>query len=142
MVVPIAGINNFTFDPLDPRLLLTELVWIAIAAALLGAAYKAKTEWVRASLAGLGLSILGIRLLAVLPSWWLYFADSHLGWGGQGCAKIDLQCIKQALKDTAVVIENGAVLGAFVVGFAIWQKKFPKQLAPGEPKPETTGGYK
>jgi hypothetical protein len=34
------------------------------------------------------------------------------------------------------------VLGAFVVGFLIWQKKFPKQLAPGETKPEATGGYK
>ena len=34
------------------------------------------------------------------------------------------------------------VLGGFVVGFLIWQKKFPKQLAPGEAKPEATGGYK
>lgn len=133
---------NVTFDPLDPKLLLFELVWLAIAAALMMGAYRAKTEWVRASLAAFGLAILGIRLLAVLPSWWLYFSDSHLHWGGQGCAQIDLQCIKQAVKDTAVVVENAVVLGAFVVGFIIYQRKFPKQLAPGEAKPEATGGYK
>jgi hypothetical protein len=41
-----------------------------------------------------------------------------------------------------VVVENAVGLGAFVVGFLIWQKKFPKQLASGEPKREMTGGYK
>jgi hypothetical protein len=133
---------NFTFDPLDPKLLLFELIWFAVAGALLLGAYKSKNGWTRASLAALGLAILGIRLLAVLPSWWLYFADGHMKWGGQGCTKIDFQCIKQAMKDTVVVIENAVVLGGFVVGFLIWQKKFPKQLAPGEAKPEATGGYK
>jgi len=133
---------NFTFDPLDPVLLVFELIWFAVAAVLFAVAYKTKSQWLKASLAGMALAILGIRLLAVLPSWWLYFADGRMKWGGQGCAKIDLQCIKQAAKDTVVVIENAAVLGGFVVGFMIWQRKFPKQLAPGESKPEATGGYK
>ena len=132
---------NITWDPLDPILLLFEPLWLGLGAALLFVSGKVKSEWVRASLAGLGLSILGIRLLAILPSWWLYFADGSLGWGGQGCVEIDLQCLKQAAKDTVVVIENAVVLGAFVVGFIMWQKKHPKQLAPGESKPEG-GGYK
>jgi hypothetical protein len=131
-----------TFDPLDPVLLLFEGVYFLICAALFAAAYKARSEWVRASLAGLALSILAIRVLAVLPSWWLYFADARLDWGGQGCIAIDAQCIKQAIKDTVVVVENAVVLGAFVVGFIMWQKKFPKHLAAGESKPEATGGYK
>ncbi len=131
-----------TFDPLDPILLLFEGAYILISAVLFAVAYKAKSEWVRASLAGLALSILGIRLLAVLPSWWLYFAETKLDWGGQGCVEFDLQCGKQALKDTVVVIQNAVVLGAFVVAFIIWQRKFPKDLAPGEAKPEATGGYK
>jgi hypothetical protein len=135
-------LGNITFDPLDPKLLIFEVVWFVVAAALLGAAFRSKNGWTRASLATLGLSILGIRLLAVLPSWWLYFADGRLKWGGQGCTAIDLQCIKQAIKDTAVVIENAVMLGAFVLGFILYQKKFPKQLAAGEPKLEATGGYK
>jgi hypothetical protein len=131
-----------TFDPLDPVLLLFEGIYIVVAIGLLAAAFKAKSEWAKAGLAGLGLSIIALRSLAVWPSWWLYFADARLKWGGQGCVALDLQCVKQAIKDTAVVVENAVVLGAFVVGFIVWQKRFPKQLAPGEAKPEATGGYK
>jgi hypothetical protein len=132
---------NLTWDPLDPVLLLFEPIWLGIAVGLMLFSGRVKSEWVRASLAGLGLSILGMRLLAILPSWWLYFADGALGWGGQGCVELDLSCLKQAAKDTVVVVQNAVVLGAFVVGFIIWQKKHPKQLAPGESKPEG-GGYK
>jgi len=139
----LIAITDLTYpDTANPVLLLYEVLYIGIAIALLLAASRVKSEWVKASLAAFGLAILGLRLLAVIPSWWLYFSDSHLHWGGQGCTAIDAQCIKQAVKDTAVVIENGIVLGGFVVGFLIWQKKFPKQLAPGESKPEATGGYK
>ena len=139
---------NFTFDPLDMRLLLIHGIWFVLAAVLFGAAYKSQSGWVKASLGGFALAIVGIELLAVLPSWWLYFADAKLHWGGQGCSAINpgtpdgLQCIKQAVKDTVVVIENAAILGAFVVGFMMWQRKFPKQLAPGEAKGESTGGYR
>lgn len=137
------AITDLTFpDTANPALLLFEALYIGVAIALLLASYKVKSEWVKATLAAFGLAILGLRLLAVIPSWWLYFSDSHMKWGGQGCTAIDASCLKQAAKDTIVVIENAVVLGGFVVGFLIWQKKFPKQLAPGEAKPEATGGYK
>ena len=137
------AITDLTYpDTSNPVLLLFEVLYIGIGIALLLASSRVKSEWVKASLAGFGLAIIGLRLLAVIPSWWLYFSDGHLHWGGQGCSAIDAGCIKQAVKDTAVVIENAVVLGGFVVGFLIWQKKFPKQLAPGESKPEATGGYK
>lgn len=133
---------NITFDPLDPILLVFEAVWILISIALILVSGRVKSGWVKASLAGLGLSILGWRTLAILPSWWLYFADGTLGWGGQGCVELDVSCLKQAAKDTVVVIQNAVVLGGFVAGFIIWQKKNPKQLAPGEEKSDATGGYK
>jgi len=139
----LIAITDLTFpDTSNPVMLLFEVIWLGIGIALLLASSRVKSEWVRATLAAFGLAIIGLRLLAVVPSWWLYFSDAHLHWGGQGCSAIDAACIKQAVKDTAVVIENAVVLGGFVVGFLIWQKKFPKQLAPGESKPEATGGYK
>lgn len=133
---------DFTFDPLDPKLLLIHSIWYLIAAGLLVGAFRSKGEWLKASLGAMGLAILGIQTLAVLPSWWLYFADTKLDWGGQGCTAFDLQCAKQVIKDSVVVVENAVALGAFVVGFIIWQRKYPKQLASGESKPETTGGYR
>ena len=122
--------------------ILQEAVYLGLAFALMGAAYRAKSEWVRAGLATMGLAVLAWHVLAIIPSWWLYYADGVLGWGGNGCTKIDATCLKQSARDIIVVGENAVGLGAFVVGFLMWQKKFPKQLAPGEPKREMTGGYK
>ncbi len=122
--------------------LLVELVWFALAGALFAAAFRSKSEWVRAGLGALGLAIVAWHTLAIIPSWWLYYAESVLDWGGAGCTALDASCLKQAFKDTVVVVENGVALGGFVVAFLIYQKKFPKQLAPGEKKPEATGGYK
>lgn len=138
----------------SPWWLLVEGIYIAVAVALLGAAFRSRGEWTRASLGALGVSILAWRTLAVIPSWWLYYADGELRWGGQGCTTLNFwagdevtrqaaqSCVKQSLKDVVVVVENAVVLGAFVVGFLKLQKRFPKQLAPGEGKPEATGGYR
>lgn len=139
MTAPSLGL---VFNNVSPYWLLLEGVYFVIAFVLLGAAYRAKSEWVRASLGVLALAILAWHILAVLPSWWLYYADGVLGWGGNGCTKLDMVCFKQIAKDLVVVIENAVGLGAFVVAFLIYQKKFPKQLAAGEPKREMTGGYK
>ena len=139
MIAPSVGL---VFNSLSPFWLLLEGVYFVVGALLLGAAFRSRSEWVRAGLAALGLAILAWHILAVLPSWWLYYADGVLGWGGNGCTKLDPVCFKQAAKDIVVVMENAVGLGAFVVAFAMYQKKFPKQLAPGEPKREMTGGYK
>lgn len=126
----------------NPVWVLFEGVYFILSAGLLFWAYKAKGEWLRASLGALALSILSWRILAVIPSWWLYYAEGDLEWGGQGCIQLDLSCLKQALKDTVVVIENAVGLGIFIVAFWLYQKKFPRQLGPGEAKLEQTGGYK
>jgi len=133
---------GLVFNSISPFWLVLELVYVGIAFALLGAAFRANSQWVRASLGALGMAILAWHVLAILPSWWLYYADGVLGWGGNGCTKLDPVCFKQIAKDTVVVIENAIGLGALVVAIVMFQKKFPKQLAPGETKGETTGGYK
>jgi uncharacterized membrane protein AbrB (regulator of aidB expression) len=133
---------GLVFNSISPFWLLLELVYMAIAVGLLVAAFRAKSEWVKGSLAAMGLAIIVWHTLAILPSWWLYYADGVLGWGGNGCTKLDMICLKQIGKDLVIVTENAVGLGALVVGFLLYQKKFPKQLASGEPKRETTGGYK
>lgn len=127
---------------ISPWWLLVELVYIGGSLVLLGIAFRSQNGWLRAGLATFGIAMISWRLLAVIPSWWLYYADGVLRWGGQGCTNVDAQCLKQAAKDIVVVVENGIVLGGLVVGFLLWQKRFPKQLAAGERKPEATGGYK
>jgi hypothetical protein len=133
---------GLVFNSISPYWLLLEGVYIVVAFALLGAAFRAKSEWTRATLGALGMGILAWHILAILPSWWLYYADGVLRWGGNGCTKLDMICLKQSAKDIVVVGENAVGLGAFVVGLLMYQKKFPKQLAAGEPKRESTGGYK
>lgn len=130
------------FNSISPLWLLFEGLYVAGAIVLFAAASKSKTGWGKAGLSSLGLAILAWRALGVIPSWWLYYADGPLGWGGQGCQQLDAQCGKQTLKDLVVIIENTVVFGGFLAGFWFYQKKFPKQLAPGERKPEATGGYK
>lgn len=130
------------FNNVSPYWLLLEAVYFVIAGVLLAVAFRAKSEWVKASLGALALAILAWHILAVLPSWWLYYADGVLGWGGNGCTKLDASCLKQSVRDIIVIGENSVGLGIFIVGLLIWQKKFPKQLAAGEPKREMTGGYK
>jgi len=133
---------GLVFNSVSPYWLILEGVYIVAAFALLGAAFRSKSEWTRACLGALGLAILAWHVLAILPSWWLYYADGVLGWGGNGCTKLDMVCLKQAARDIVIVGENAVGLGAFVVGMLMFQKKFPKQLASGEPKREMTGGYK
>lgn len=127
---------------ISPWWLLVEGAYIGGSIALLLVAFKAKSEWVKAALGAFAIATLAWRLLAVVPSWWLYFAEGELEWGGQGCVALDASCLKQSVKDTIVVIENAIVLAGFVVAFVMWQKRFPKQLASGESKSEATGGYK
>lgn len=133
---------NFAFQELNPVLLIFEGVWLALLIGLLVISGKTKTSWARAGIASIALSMLALRTLAILPSWWLYYSEGELGFGGQGCVSFDLSCLKQTVKDTIVVVQNAVVLGLFVVAFLIWQKRNPTQLAPGETKPEATGGYK
>ena len=134
-------------DPQDPRLLVLEGVYLAIGVAFLLAAYKSKSEWTKVGLAGFGLSLIAWRLLAVIPSFWLYYADTKLNWGGNGCTSLSngtdaIKCLKQTARDVIVVGELSIGFTAMIIAFARYQKKFPKQLASGESKPEATGGYK
>lgn len=90
-------------------------------------------RWISASLVSFGIFVVLIVTMAIIPSFWLYFADGTLQWTGQ---------LLQIVRD---IIVSGYYVVALVVlgaGVLIYQKRNPKVLISGEDKREATGGYK
>jgi hypothetical protein len=90
-------------------------------------------RWVAVSLISFVLFAILLVLLAIVPSYMLYFADGTLGWTTQ---------ILQAVRDIIVSGYYVVALVAIGAGVVIWNKRNPKVLPPGESKREATGGYK
>jgi hypothetical protein len=90
-------------------------------------------RWVSISLISFVLFAILIVLLAVVPSFMLYFADGTLGWTSQ---------LLQAVRD--IIVSGYYVIALVAIGAAvvIWNKRNPKVLPSGESKREATGGYK
>jgi cytochrome c biogenesis factor len=86
-----------------------------------------------------------IIMLAVIPSWWLYFADATLKWTDNFTLSLGIRKIvlaKQVIRDLIVVVWYGVALLAAGRLIAIYNKRNPRVLAPDESKREATGGYK
>ena len=83
--------------------------------------------------------------MAVIPSFWLYFADGTLKWTGKFRVPLGVRTLTlpmQAVRDTIVVVWYGLVLSAAGLLVRAWNRRNPKLLPPGEEKREVTGGYK
>jgi len=90
-------------------------------------------RWIQAVLVGLGLFAAMLVLFAVIPSFWLYFADGTLKWTSFWPNK---------LRDVIVSGYYAVVLLAAGLAIAVWNRRHPKVLPAGEDKREATGGYK
>lgn len=102
-------------------------------------------RWVSLFLVAMGIFVAMIIFLAVIPSWWLYFADATLKWTDNftlslGVRKIVLS--KQVIRDLIVVVWYGVALLAAGRLIGIFNKRNPKVLGRDEGKREATGGYK
>jgi hypothetical protein len=102
-------------------------------------------RWVKLTLVTMGLWAALFVTMAVIPSFWLYFADGTLKWTGTftipyGFGELELPM--QAVRDVIVVIWYGLALGLFGFGIHLYNKRNPKTLPSGEEKREATGGYK
>jgi hypothetical protein len=83
--------------------------------------------------------------MAVIPSFWLYFADGTLKWTGKFKVPLGLRTLTlqmQTVRDVIVVLWYGAVLTAAGVLIGRYNRRNPKVLPAGEEKREATGGYK
>ena len=109
---------------------------------------RPKTEsqrWVSLTLATMGIWIAMIIVFAVVPSWWLYFADGTLKWTDNFTVSLGIRKIvlsKQVIRDLIVVAWYGVTLLAAGRMIGIWNKRNPRVLPADEAKREATGGYK
>ena len=102
-------------------------------------------RWVSLSLLTMGIFIAMIIFLAVIPSWWLYFADATLKWTDNFTLSLGIRKIvlsKQVIRDLIVVIWYGVALVAAGLMIGIYNRRNPKVLPPDESKREATGGYR
>ena len=89
--------------------------------------------WVRAFVGGILISFFAITVLAVAPSWWLYFADQTLQWRDRWPWL--------TLRDLIVSIWLGIWAGFFVVTF--YKLQVIRRRLRGEKQAERySGGYR
>jgi hypothetical protein len=102
-------------------------------------------RWIKLVVVTMAIWVALFVTMAVIPSYWLYFADGTLKWTGTFTVPYgfgELTLPQQALRDLVVVIWYGVVLGAFGLAIGMYNKRNPKTLPAGEEKREATGGYK
>ena len=102
-------------------------------------------RWVSLSLVTMGLWIAMIVVLAVIPSWWLYFADGTLKWTDNFTLRLGIRTIvlpRQVIRDAIVVGWYGIALVAAGLLIGIYNRRNPKVPPPDEAKREATGGYR
>jgi hypothetical protein len=102
-------------------------------------------RWVKLVLVTMAIWVALFVTMAVIPSYWLYFADGTLKWTGRftvpyGFGELDLP--QQAIRDVVVVVWYGLALGIAGLAIRMYNQRNPRTLPPGEEKREATGGYK
>jgi hypothetical protein len=102
-------------------------------------------RWVSLTLVTMAIWVALFITMAVIPSYWIYFADGTLKWTGTfrvplGFRTLTLQM--EAIRDVVVLGLYGVFLGAALLAVFIYNKRNPKTLPSGEEKREATGGYK
>jgi hypothetical protein len=102
-------------------------------------------RWVALCLMMLAIWLAALVLMAVIPSWWLYFWDSVLKKTGTFTLPVGIRTLTlpwQAVRDLIVVIWYGGALAASGLAIRAYNRRNSKVLPADEPKREATGGYK
>ena len=102
-------------------------------------------RWVKLTLVMLAIWVVLFVTMAVIPSYWLYFADGTLKWTGKFQLPLGVRTLTlplQAVRDMVVIIWYTVALAAAGLAIRIYNRRNPKTLPSGEEKREATGGYK
>lgn len=106
-------------------------------------------SWTKAVVASFLLWLFGITFIAVIPSWWLYFADQTLGWretklcpSGIGHIFLGVNCgfWLFKLRDLVAIILFSIPFGLLIVVPYFLQKHRRRLRSESESRP--TGGYR
>jgi hypothetical protein len=102
-------------------------------------------RWIALTLVTMAIWVALFVAMAVIPSFWIYFADGTLKWTGTfevplGFRTLTLQM--EAIRDVVVLVIYGVAMGAAVLAIYLYNKRNAKTLPSGEEKREATGGYK
>jgi len=95
--------------------------------------------WTKAAVTALLLWFLGIVLVAIIPSWWLYFADQKLGWHPCPCPST-MKFFLFKLRDVVAIVAFSIPFGGFVMVPYYLQKHRRRLRSESESRP--TGGYR
>jgi len=102
-------------------------------------------RWVKLVLVTMGIWIALFVSMAVIPSFWLYFADGTLKWTGKFEVPLGFRTLTlpmQAVRDVIVVVWYGVAIGVAGLAVRAYNQRNPKVLPSGEEKREATGGYR
>jgi len=102
-------------------------------------------RWVSLTLLMMALWVGLFVTMAVIPSWFLYYADGVLKWTYTFRLPLGFRTLTlpmQAVRDVVVVTWYGVVLVAGGLAVRAHNRRNPKVLPTGEDKREATGGYK
>lgn len=93
--------------------------------------------WTTATIASLAIIFFLMISMAVIPSFWLYFADQELGWDGSGPNGFWLM---QARDAVAMGLTTGPFVTALVAATAAqnWRRKLRGETGDSRP----SGGYR
>ena len=93
--------------------------------------------WTAAVIFSLGVVFYLLISMAVVPSFWLYFADQQLGWNGAGPNGFWLMELRDAV---AMGLTTGPFVTALLVGASMqnWRRRLRGET--GDTRP--TGGYR
>jgi hypothetical protein len=87
--------------------------------------------WTRATVASLGVAFITLLFTAIIPSWWLYFADQTLRWRTFWTLKL-----RDAIAAGIIVVSFSIILGA---GYVLQQAR---NRLRGSGTEHRTGGYR
>jgi hypothetical protein len=96
--------------------------------------------WTKAVVVSLGLWFIAIGSIAILPSWWLYFADQKLGWRPCPCPDT-LHFWLFKLRDIVASGAFGTPFLVFIVAAFLLQK-WRQRLRGESGVTRPTGGYR
>lgn len=95
--------------------------------------------WTKAAVAALLLWFIGIGTMALLPSWWLYFADQKLGWHPCPCPT----AFKFWMFKLRDIVASGLYGTPFLIMIVVpyFLQKWRRRLR-SESESRPTGGYR